>query len=817
MSNIIMDYEGSAEGESWKVYLDNIYVNWNQFEYASHRSLDQFYADIYSFHRKVKGNGYLVWANNNMTAAAVKYTGKDFWIGVMNFSDWNQNASIQFDNPNLPIDDNAYYRLVDIVYSPITKHYGFYTGKELRVSKINTVVPYTDRVKLLRLEKVDNVKEFYDDFFKDSFFRLCALPHYSSFVPIFAFSEVAEHCGSYEEIETFLKEKLIPLFWNDHRYYMELGLKRTLFNLFKTGIVDGKQLNSFIEKMSSNNDPIVAEIGISLRKHNQKGAWVFMSAEADPFSKSGGLANVVYELPRELVHAGENVFVITGLYRSGDEKAVHKMQSNITKYNIKYTGQNVRFVIGSQHYEVGVHSGEVEGITYYLLDHYELFDGLYWGITSEEKLRRRIGFARACAEVICTFGLNPLFTFTNDAYAGLFNGVVRSDHVYATNPNFMSTTFLHIIHNGGWQYFDAYNRWEKGFDLFSFFNLPSWKGNDFVDPVHNERINCMAAGIRFADRSITVSPSYAKQIEYQCDGLENILRNVMGISNAVGRDLHKRIMKKFVDSKFVEKNYPRLIGEMKNNEILRTKIQSRYPEILKGISSVQSIQDPKRSYIVTRMMNKLMMQTERNLEIDPDKILFVMIHRITEQKGFQLLLDSSEGIFRNLGFQCIAGGGVSSGDRKGEEMAHGLWLLSQYYPHQANISLGFQEVSVPLLAGDVFCMPSMSEPGGISQLEALCCGALVVARATGGLRDTIFPLRKNGEKIEGNGFLFSDFNSWAFYDAMERAAKFFRENDEDTIYQARMNAEKSVYFWDKPAKDYIAKCYDLKEIVRIIE
>ena len=103
MSNIIMDYEGSAEGESWKVYLDNIYVNWNQFEYASHRSLDQFYSDIYKFHRKVKGKGYLAWANNNMVAAAVKYTGRDFWLGVMNFSDWNQTAGIQFDNPALPI------------------------------------------------------------------------------------------------------------------------------------------------------------------------------------------------------------------------------------------------------------------------------------------------------------------------------------------------------------------------------------------------------------------------------------------------------------------------------------------------------------------------------------------------------------------------------------------------------------------------------------------------------------------------------------------------------------------------------------------
>ena len=610
---------------------------------------------------------------------------------------------------------------------------------------------------------------------------------------------------------------MIPLFWTEHRYHMELGLKRILFNMFRSKLIEGSTLNEYLEKMCASKNEKISQIGNTLRKHNQRGTWVFMSAEADPFSKSGGLANVVYELPRELVSSGENVVVITGMYRNGDEKAVQKMRRNIEKYNIKYTGQNVRFMIGGQSYEVGIHSGKVEGVTYYLLEHYELFDGLYWGVTSEEKLRRRIGFGRACAEVICTFGLNPLFTFTNDAYAGLFNGIVRADHVYANNPNFMATTFMHIIHNGGWQYFDAYTRWEKGFDLFSLFNLPSWKQNDFSDPVHGDRINCMASGIRFADRSITVSPSYAKQIEYQCDGLEHILHNVIGISNAVGRDLRQRIMRKFTDSKFIEYNYSKLASEIKKNAVLRAKIIKRYPEIQKGIAAVKAIADPKRQYIVSRMMNKLMLQVERNLDVDPDKLLFVMIHRVTEQKGFQLVLDASEGIFKELGFQCIAGGGVSSGDRKGEEMAHGLWLLSQYYPKSASISLGFQEVSVPLLACDLFCMPSMSEPGGISQLEALCCGALVVARATGGLRDTIFPLRRAGDKIDGNGFLFSDFTSWAFYDAMERAAKFFRDNDEDMIYQARMNAEKSVYFWDRPARQYIEKCYDLKEIVRTFD
>lgn len=817
MSNIVMDYEGSAEGEGWKVFLDNIYVNWNQFEYAAHRSVSRFYEEIYDFHRQNKGKGYLIWANNNMVAASMKFVQDNIWIGAFNFADSNQTASLQFDNPILPIEDDAYYKVVDPLYSPITGHYSYFTGKELKVSRINTIVSFTERLKLLRFERIKEIDKYYNDFLKDSFYRMCSISASEKFLNNFSFNEIAKYSESYEKLEKFILEKLIPLMWDDSRYFLKLGLKRVFYHLFKHDIVDGNLLIDYYTKFASSKDEKLKELGDYVKESNKRGSIIFMSSEADPFSKSGGLANVVYELPRELVKAGEEVYVITGYYRNGEQKAMAKMHNSAVQYKAKYTGKNVRFKILGQDFEVGVHYADVQGIHYYLLDHHELFDGLYWGVTSEEKLRRRIGFARACAELICTFGLKPHFTFTNDAYAGLFNGIVRSDHTYFSNPNFADTTFLHIIHNGGWQYFDAYNRYEKGFDLFSLFNLEEWKADNFVDPVHGDRLNCMASAVRFADRTVTVSPSYAKQIEYQCDGLEHLLYNVIGISNAIGKDLRQRIQKKFDQSGFTEKNYPKLKKYFSKDKKLADKISSKYPEILDSAETVYKIQDPMKRYMSERAMNKMMLQLERGLTVDPDIVMFCMIHRITEQKGYQLLLDCSEGLFKHLGYQGIIGGAVSSGDEKGEEMAHGLWLLSQYYHENANVGIGFQDVSVPLLSCDVFCMPSLNEPGGISQLEAFSCGSLVVARATGGLRDTVFPVRKNGDEIDGNGFLFSDYSAWSFYDAMERAHDFFVNNDDETIYKARMNAEKSLFFWDTPAKHYIEKIYSLKEIVRIVE
>jgi hypothetical protein len=197
MNNILMDYEGSAEGEGWKVFLDNIYVNWNQFEYASHRSFEYFYRTWYRFHRENIGESRLIWAGNPMVAAAMKFTRRGIWIGAFNFSDRNEHAALQFDHPGLPIEDDAFYRLEDPVYSPITGQSATYTGRELKVSKVYTTVSFTERVKLLRLEKLDGPGERYGDFLRDSFFRLCVIDDAGCFKSNFSFLEIARHADSF--------------------------------------------------------------------------------------------------------------------------------------------------------------------------------------------------------------------------------------------------------------------------------------------------------------------------------------------------------------------------------------------------------------------------------------------------------------------------------------------------------------------------------------------------------------------------------------------------------------------------------------------
>ncbi|MBN2049985.1 MAG: glycogen/starch synthase [Spirochaetales bacterium] len=819
MNNLLLDYEGSAEGEGWKVYLDNIYVNWNQFEAAANRGVADFYQKLYAFHRENRGRGYLLETDNHMVAASLKQTDRMIWVGAFNFSDINQYARLSFADDELPIDDDTWYRFCDPAYSGVDPKYEYFTGRELRVTKFGVIIPFTDRMKLLKLEVLEDTREHYNDLLLESLIRVPGRENHESFSGTFALQEVKRHLETSEQFADFVETRVLPLFVSRPQYDVSFILKRVLYHLFRMDPAEGKRILQRVDFLAASYEDTVRGIGIALQEHFQTGAMVFIAAEAEPFSKSGGLANVVYELPKKMAAMGEKVYVITPMYRNGSPKVMEKQRKTIQRYGIAYTGTNVRFRIHDVEYTVGVHSGEVNGVTYFMLDHHEFFDGLYWGYTGREKVKKRVAFCRACAEVILTFGLKPFFVFSNEAFTGSFNGLVRSDPAYARHPDFSRTHFLFVIHNGGWQYFDAFHRFENGEDLFSMLNLTYENLDRFLDPYHPEKLNFMAAGIRFADRVLTVSPSYARQVEVASDGLEHLLHNVLGISNAIDESFYPRVQEAVRESGFLEKNLPLLYARVKEDGDLKEKLTKRFPEILsdlKGEKSLAEIKPKWKKDYLERLRNKMLLQLAYDMQVDPDKILFTMIHRITDQKGFQLLLDASQGIFKSLGYQGIIGGQVAWGDTRGEQLASGLYALTGYYRGNVSVTTDFIDVRIPLYASDVFLMPSLNEPGGISQLEALSCGCLVVARATGGLRDTVHPISDKGAGLQGNGFLFSDYSATAFYDAMNRCRRFFAEATQKRIQEAREAAKKSVFNWDKPAAQYIERLYEMKEVIRPI-
>jgi len=427
-------------------------------------------------------------------------------------------------------------------------------------------------MKLFRLEVLNPEEDHYNDLLLDSMKRIPSRDDHSHFPKTFAFEETGKHLDSDLNFIAFLESTLLPLFEKQPQYDAAFILKRLLYHFFKNNPESGKSILARVKALRNSENEAVINIGKNLEEHFKTGSMVFIAAEAEPFSKSGGLANVVFELPKKLAEMGERTCVIVPMYRNGAAPAMEKQRRMIETYGITYIGKNVRFMIAGAHYEVGVHSGRVNGVTYYMLDHHEFFAGLYWGYTGFEKVRHRTAFSRACAEVITTFHLHPFFVFSNEAFTGIFNGIVRSDPVYARHPDFSRTHFLFVIHNGGWQYFDAFHRFENGMDLYSLLNLPPQYLDKFLDPYNPAKLNLMATGIRFSDRVLTVSPSYARQIEVACDGLEHLLHNVIGISNAIDADFYQKVTRRVRETHFVDTYLPELKARVDADGELRKKL-----------------------------------------------------------------------------------------------------------------------------------------------------------------------------------------------------------------------------------------------------
>ena len=295
MSSLILDYEGSAEGEAWKVFMDNIYVNWNRFEAASHRSLAGFYGETYQFHRESRHTGHLIWTGNNLAAAAIKESRNELWIGAFSFSEDSQSVGLTFDKPNLPIVDDQLYRMIDPVYSSVTGNFGYYFGSELKDSNVRMVVPYTDRVKYLILEKRPPSERSLKKVFGDSFRRIQYLGSKREIVSNYAFGELKTKLGDPAILAQAILDQVMPAA-EGQVDIAKLSLKRVLFHAADDGSINGSAAWGLIESLRAAEDAALHGVGEALAEENKSGAMVFLSAEADPFSKSGGLANVLYEI-----------------------------------------------------------------------------------------------------------------------------------------------------------------------------------------------------------------------------------------------------------------------------------------------------------------------------------------------------------------------------------------------------------------------------------------------------------------------------------------------------------------------------------------
>ena len=565
MSNIIMDYEGSAEGEGWKVYLDNIFVNWNQFEYAAHRSLQPFYARVVQVPPRAEGEGLpgLGQQHHGGGGGEVHASGHVARRVQLRRLEPERLASSSTAR-SCRSDRTRSYRLMRPALLEPDR------ALQLLHRQRAQDIPRQHRGLLHRAGEAPEARAGGPG-------RALRRFHPRFLLPALRDVQRATQIRQQFRLSTRLSKNCAHLRGDQRLHHgctwsrcsgrstvdaLELGLKRAAFYLVKNGVLDGEARVRIHPEDGARERPGPGRPREGPSSSTTGAApWSSCPPRRSPSPRAAAWPTWCTSCPGSSCGSGETVYVISGYYKHGDDKTVRKMRGG---------GGEVRPRLYRHERPLQDHGGRVRGGRPPRA-RWRASTTTSWTTTSSstastgaspptEKIRRRVAFSRACAEVIAVFNLNPSYTFTNDAYAGIFNGIVQVRPLLPEQPELPGATpssTSSTTADGSTS--TPTTGWKTASTCSTCSTFPPGRPATSADPVYPDRINCMAAGIRFADRTITVSPSYAKQIEYACDGLERILKNVIGISNAIGRDFKSDLQRSFEESRFVPRALPELL------------------------------------------------------------------------------------------------------------------------------------------------------------------------------------------------------------------------------------------------------------------
>ncbi len=442
---------------------------------------------------------------------------------------------------------------------------------------------------------------------------------------------------------------------------------------------------------------------------------LFVASEGLPFIKSGGLADVIGALPKSLLTKKIDVRVVIPLYKKIAENHFSELEF-VTTFPVKY---------GNIDTTASVFQTIEDGVIFYFIQHQGYFerDTLYgYGDDGE-----RFGyFQRVVLDMLPLINFMPDLIHCHDWHTGMipFLGKI----VYG--KNYQNIKYVFTIHNLAYQgIFPTEVLWSCLGVGMEHYNSGELQFDGCV--------NFMKAGIIFADKITTVSPTYANEILSDTFGerLNGVLceraSDIWGIVNGIDLDLWNP-----KTDKLLAKNYD------------------------------------KRNYLSGKLENKLALQETLGLRVDKDVMVIGMVSRLTWQKGVNLIIDKLSKIMGNDVQLVILGTGESFAESEFKKMEYDYRRRAVYY-------CGYNEDLAHLIyaGSDVFLMPSLFEPCGISQLIAMRYGTLPFVRETGGLRDTVVPYNKFTK--EGTGFSFASYNSDEFLYVLNLAIDLYYQNKDD--------------------------------------
>ena len=467
---------------------------------------------------------------------------------------------------------------------------------------------------------------------------------------------------------------------------------------------------------------------------------LYVAAEAVPFAKTGGLADVAGSLPKALKADGVDVRVIMPKFGKIPEAYRNAMEH-------VYDGE---LPVAWRKKYVGLDKYELDGVTYYFVDNEEYFnrEGFYG---YDDDAERFSFFSRAVLDLLQAMDFWPDVIHTNDWHAGLVNVFLKLEHMGDARYERIKTVYT--IHNLKYQ------------GVFPKDVMPDvlgldWKYFNNGDLEFYDAVNFMKGGIIYADAITTVSKTYAKEIQYPYFGehLDGLLRSreqdLSGIVNGIDYSVYNPRTDKYIFETYDEESLDR------------------------------------------KLDNKIALQKSLGLPERRNVPLIAIVSRLVEPKGMDLVVRMMDEILQHEDIQLVV---LGTGEKRYEDWFKGLaWR----YPKKVSVNIYFSnELAQRIYAGaDIFLMPSKYEPCGIGQLIALRYGTIPVVRQTGGLKDTVQQYNKYTQ--EGNGFVFENYNAHEMMYALKRALSFY--GNYEIWHKIQFNAVQADYSWKRSAKEYEA-------------
>ena len=466
------------------------------------------------------------------------------------------------------------------------------------------------------------------------------------------------------------------------------------------------------------------------------------ASEGAPYAKSGGLGDVMEALPAALARIPGNEVVLFLPY-------YNKIKTN-EKYPTEMVAQ-FRVPLGwrQQYCAVMKLTNRTDGVTVYFLDNDYYFGGRTGAIYGDMDDGERFAFfSRACMDAMAIVGFIPDVIQCNDWQTAPIPTYLKA--VY--HDTFPNTRCMYTIHN------IEYQGWANASFFDDVLGLP-WHYRGVLDM--NNSVNVMKGAIETADLVTTVSETYARELmyPYYAHGLDGILANaawkLTGITNGIDTNTFN-------------------------------------PETDPALPAHYNAE----TFEVGKAAVKAALQEEVGLPVKPNVPLMVMVTRLAGHKGLDLLCYIARRLLWEEDCQLLI---LGTGEAQYETF---FKELQEQFPEQvaAKITFNLGLAARIYAGGDIYLMPSKSEPCGLSQMNAMRYGTVPVVHATGGLKDTVPPCDENGEG--GLGFTFQSYNADDFLASVKRALALYKDQPE--AWKALQKKEMEMDFsWDVPAGRYM--------------